>query len=113
MSLLSLLEYLRRNLKGVLRFSYAALALVVLADIVRSLTASHHGAPEAAAHGAGHAAPAAAPAAHGFWGTLYHIAETVPVFWTVFGFVGCLLLVLVSKALLSSLVAQPEDHHDE
>jgi hypothetical protein len=105
MNLLAILEYLRRNLKGVLRFSYAALALVVVADIVRSLTATHHGAGETAA--------APAPAAHGFWGTLFHVAENVPVFWTIFGFVGCVLLVIVSKTLLSGLVARPEDHYDE
>lgn len=105
MGLLSLIEFLRSRLKTVIYVSYAALALVVVADIVRSLTATRHGAGETAA--------ASAPAAHGFWGTLFHVAENVPVFWTIFGFVGCVLLVIVSKTLLSGLVARPEDHYDE
>ena len=102
MNLLHLIEFLRRHLKGVILGCYAVLALVVLADIVRVLTAHGHEAPAATAG-----------AAHGFWASLFHVAETVPGFWTVFGFLGCVLLVIVSKALLAPCVSRKENSPDE
>jgi hypothetical protein len=102
MNLLQIIESLRRNLKTVVLGCYAVLALVVAADVVRALTT----------HGAEAPAPAE-PAAHGFWATLFHVAETVPVFWTVFGFLGCVLLVIVSKAVVGPVVSKHEDFYDE
>jgi hypothetical protein len=102
MNLLQIIEFLRRNLKAVVLGCYAVLALVVVADVVRALTA--HGSE----------APAAGePAAHGFWAALFHLAENVPVFWTVFGFLGCVLLVIVSKAVIGPVVSKHEDFYDE
>lgn len=102
MKLLHIIEFLRRNLKTVVLGCYAVLALTVVADVVRALT-SH-----------GHKAPAGAePAAHGFWVSLHHIAETIPVFWTLFGFLGCVLLVVVSKTIGHSFVSKEEDYYDE
>jgi hypothetical protein len=100
MNLLQIIESLRRNLKTVVLGCYAVLALVVVADVVRALTT--HGAEAAAEE---HAS--------GFWATLFHVAENVPVFWTVFGFLGCLLLVIVSKAIIGPVVSKPEDFYDE
>jgi hypothetical protein len=102
MNLLQIIESLRRNLKTVVLGCYALLALLVVADIARALTA--HGA-EAPASGE--------PAATGFWATLFHLAENVPVFWTVFGFLGCVLLVIVSKAVVGPFVSKHEDFYDE
>ena len=102
MKLLQIIESLRRNLKTVVLGCYAVLALVVIADIVRALTA----------HGA-EAAATAEPEAHGFWASLFHVAETWPGFWTVFGLLGCLLLVIVSKAIVGPVVSQHEDFYDE
>ncbi len=107
MNLLLIIETLRRNLKAVVRGGYVVLALVVVADIVRLLTAHHEVAAAAPAgkHVVEHAT--------GFWYSLYHIAENVPVFWTAFGFLGCLLLVIVSKAGAAPVVSQHEDFYDE
>ena len=100
MNLLQIIESLRRNLKTVVLGCYAVLALVVVADVVRALTA--HGTEVAAEE---HAS--------GFWATLFHAAETIPVFWTVFGFLGCVLLVIVSKAVIGPVVSKHEDFYDE
>ena len=100
MNLLQIIESLRRNLKTVVLGCYAVLALVVVADVVRALTT--HGTEVAAGE---HAS--------GFWATLFHVAENVPVFWTVFGFLGCLLLVIVSKAIVGPIVSKHEDFYDE
>jgi hypothetical protein len=102
MNLLSIIEALRRNLKTVVLGCYAVLALVVIADVVRALTAH------------GHEAPAAAEEhVSGFWAALFHVAETIPVFWTVFGILGCVLLVIVSKAIVGPVVSKHEDFYDE
>jgi len=100
MNLLQIIESLRRNLKTVVLGCYAVLALVVVADVVRALTA--HGSEAATGE---HAS--------GFWASLFHVAETVPVFWTVFGFLGCVLLVIVSKAIVGPVVSKHEDFYDE
>ena len=34
-------------------------------------------------------------------------------FYPVFGFVGCVILVLVSKYILRPIVMRDEDHHDD
>ena len=100
MNLLQIIESLRRNLKTVVLGCYAVLALVVVADVVRALTAHGSEAP-------------AEEHVSDFWATLFHIAETVPVFWTVFGLLGCVLLVIVSKAVVGPVVSKPEDFYDE
>jgi hypothetical protein len=107
MSLLGIIEGLRRDLKSVVRASFVVLGLVVVADVVRVLTASgEHG--EAGEH-----AEAAVEHASGFWASLYHIAETVPVFWTVFGFLGCAILVIVSKTYGHLGISKREDFYGE
>jgi len=129
MSLLGIIETLRRNLRTVVVASCVVLALVVVADVVRLMTASgeHHAAPseQAAAPAAEHAshavvasehtAPSAehAAPAHGFWATTYHIAENVPAFWTLFGFLGCVVLVVVSKTYGHFGVSKREDYYSE
>jgi hypothetical protein len=135
MSLLGIIETLRRNLKAVIGACIAVLVLLVVADIARVTTGfgSHTAAPagehavapaaEHNAHAAAtpeHAAPAAhgtASAAHGeahgFWAKAYHIAETVPVFWTLFGFLGCVLIVVVSKSYGHFGVSVKEDYYSE
>ncbi len=144
MSLLGIIETLRRNLKAVIVASCVVLALLVAADVVRLMTASgeHHGATSehtaapAAEHAAtpAHAGAQAVPDAavavfgehateeagfheeapsHGFWFSLYHIAENVPGFWTAFGFLGCILLVVVSKTYGHAGVSEREDYYGE
>ena len=140
MSLLGIIETLRRNLKGVIAGCWVVLALVVVADVVRVMTAdeheesaSEHAATPAGEHAAApatehnahaavapeHTAPAAHAAvaepveAHGFWASAYHIAENVPVFWTLFGFLGCVLIVVVSKTYGHLGVSEREDYYSE
>lgn len=150
MSLLGIIETLRRNLKAVIIGCWVVLALVVIADIVRVTTAGEHHAAApagehavapAAEHNAHAAAPSVAapaeegaPAEHGaaavdhgeahspseasakeggFWAKTYHIAENVPVFWTLFGFLGCVLIVVVSKSYGHFGVSVKEDYYSE
>jgi hypothetical protein len=131
MSLLGIIETLRRNLKTVVSVGSIVLALVVVADGVRLMTASgeHEAAPASehtpataavheshAAVAAEHAVPAhgeSAGASHDFWATTYHIAENVPVFWTLFGFLGCVVLVVVSKTYGHFGVSKREDYYSE
>ena len=101
MNLLQIIESLRRNLKTVVLGCYAVLALVVAADVVRWAMTAHSTETVAEEH------------VSGFWATLFHFAETVPGFWTVFGFLGCLLLVIVSKAVVGPVVSKHEDFYDE
>ncbi len=138
MSLLGIIETLRRNLKTVVVAGCVVLALLVVADVARLMTASgeHEAAPASehavapaaeheshAAVASEHTAPAAehavpahgetAGASHGFWATSYHIAENVPVFWTLFGFLGCVVLVVVSKTYGHFGVSKREDYYGE
>ena len=146
MSLLGIIETLRRNLKTVVVAGCVVLALVVVADGVRLMTVSgeHEAAPlkseisdskslehtvaPAAEHeshaaplkseisdlkSAPHSAVAEPVEARGFWATSYHIAENVPVFWTLFGFLGCVVLVVVSKTYGHFGVSKREDYYGE
>ena len=109
MSLLVIIEGLRRNLKAVVTTCYGILTLVIIADLVRVMTAHEPVIPAGEAAAAEHATEHAT----GLWATLYHLAETVPVFWTVFGFLGCVLLVVVSKSYGHLGISEREDYYDE
>lgn len=138
MSLLGIIETLRRNLKGVIVACWVILGLLVVADVARIVTgfghheaaaaehtvapAAEHAPHAAAAEHTAHAEPAA-PAAHGvgnehaeshgFWAKAYHVAENVPVFWTLFGFLGCVVIVVVSKSYGHFGVSVKEDYYGE
>jgi hypothetical protein len=43
---------------------------------------------------------------HGVW-------SRIPGFWGFFGFVGCALIIVVSKAIGSYLLERREDYYDE
>ena len=101
MNLLQIIESLRRNLKTVVLGCVAVLILTIAADVVRWAMTAPSTETVAEEH------------VSGFWATLFHVAETVPVFWTVFGFLGCLLLVIVSKAVIGPIVSKHEDFYDE
>lgn len=138
MSLLGIIETLRRNLKGVIVACWVALGLLIVADVVRVVTAGEEHEPAAAAEhtvapSAEHASTAheltpdqehavatavdteleGGHAAHGFWAGAYHIAENVPVFWTLFGFLGCVVIVVVSKSYGHFGVSVREDYYSE
>jgi hypothetical protein len=86
MKLLRLIDFLRDRLKAVVRVSIAILVVLVLLDAIPAIVEKEH------AHTA---------------------AEHIPGFWAVFGLLGCLLLVLISKTLGHLGISTREDYYDE
>jgi hypothetical protein len=86
MKLLDLIEYLRNHLKAVVRICLGVLALLVFIDAISALVDKEH------AHTA---------------------IEHWPGFWAVFGFVGCVILILVSKWFGHAGIMQREDYYDK
>lgn len=84
MTLVKLLDYLRSRLKTLVRLSIALLVLLVLAD---ALFVNKHEA---------HTSP-----------------EHIPGFWAVFGFVACVLIIVVSKWFGHAFVMKREDYYGE
>jgi hypothetical protein len=118
MNLVRFIDFLRGRLGLVIKASIGLLALLVVADIARVLLSHGHEAAAAAQDLASAPSPEAAHAAAGFWAHLYHIAETIPVFWSVFGFIACVLIVYVSKwyghlKVGHTHIMAPEDFYNE
>lgn len=86
MKLLALLEFLRRNLKGVVRVSLVVLAVLVAIGAVPAIVDKHHAHTE---------------------------AEHIPGFWAAFGFFGCLIIFVVSKTYGHLGISTREDYYDE
>jgi len=86
MKLLRFIEFLRHNLKTVIRICVAVLVVLVLADAIPALVDKHHA---------------------------HTKAEHIPGFWAAFGFVACVLIVIVSKAFGHAGIMTREDYYDE
>lgn len=86
MKLLRLIEFLRRHLKTVIRVCLVVLVLLVLADAIPALVDKHHA---------------------------HTKAEHIPGFWAAYGFVACVLIVIVSKAFGHAGIMTREDYYDE
>ncbi len=86
MKLVELIAFLQKHLRTVVRLSLAVLALLVVIDAIPGLVHKEH------AHTA---------------------VERFPAFWAVFGFVGCVVLIVVSKAFGHAGIMQREDYYDE
>lgn len=86
MRLLRIIEFLRDNLRAVVRISLAALALLVLLDAIPAIVDKEHA---------------------------HTTAEHFPAFWAVFGFVGCVILIIASKWFGHLGIMQREDYYDE
>jgi len=86
MKLVKLIEFLRDHLKTVVRICCAVLALLVLLDAIPGIVDKEH------AHTG---------------------LEHLPGFWSVFGFVGCVAIILVSKWYGHAGIMKPEDYYDE
>jgi hypothetical protein len=84
MKLVNLIELLRNRLKMVVRICYAVLALLIVVDSF--LVNKEHA----------HTGP-----------------EHLPGFWSVFGFVGCVLIILLSKWYGHAGIMTREDYYDE
>jgi hypothetical protein len=98
MKLVQLIEFLRQRLKAVVRVCYGVLGLLIVLDVVRHFATRPAEAEEHIA---------------GFWGALYGVAENVPVFWSVFGFVACVLIIFLSKWYGHAGIMKREDYYDE
>jgi hypothetical protein len=99
MILVQLIEFLRQRLKAVVWICCGVLGLLVALDVLRYFATPH---PEAVEE---HVA--------GFWGSLYRVAENVPGFWSVFGFVACVLIIILSKWYGHAGIMKREDYYDE
>ncbi len=86
MKLARLIEFLRDRLKTVVRLCFVILALLVVLDAIPGIVGKEH------AHTA---------------------AEHFPGFWALFGFVGCAVLIILSKAFGHAGIMQREDYYDE
>jgi hypothetical protein len=86
MNLVKLIEFLRNRLRTVVYICCALLALLVLLDAIPAIVnkAEAHTGPE-------------------HW----------PAFWAVFGFVGCVIIILVSKWYGHLGIMTREDYYDE
>ena len=84
MNLVKFIEFLRRRLKTVVWVCAGLLVLLEAWDLL--LVNKEH------AHTA---------------------AEHIPLFWTVFGFVGCAVIIFASKAFGHAGIMTREDYYDE
>ncbi len=87
MNLVQIIDYLRQHLKTVIRICLGVLALLVVLDAIPAIVSKEHHAHTA--------------------------AEQFPGFWAVFGFVGCVILILVSKWFGHCGIMQREDYYDQ
>ena len=86
MNLISLIEFLRDRLKTVVRLCLGVLACLVLIDGLPFLVDKEH--------------------AH-TW------AEHIPGFWSLFGLLGCVVIILLSKAFGHLGIMTREDYYDD
>ena len=86
MILVRLIEYLRQRLKTVVGLCYVVLALLIVVDALPFLVDKEHA---------------------------HTKAEQWPGFWSLFGFVACALIVLLSKWYGKAGIMQREDYYDE
>lgn len=84
MKLVKLIEFLRNRLKTVVRICFGILALLIVVDALFVEKEHAHTGPE-------------------HW----------PAFWSVFGFVGCVLIIILSKWYGHAGIMTREDYYDE
>ncbi len=86
MNLVKLIEFLRQRLKLVIRICFGVLAVLILLDAIPAVVDKEH------AHTA---------------------IEHVPGFWSLFGFIGCVVIILFSKWFGHTGIMTREDYYDE
>ncbi len=84
MKLVQLIEFLRNRLKLVIRVCFAVLAILIAIDAL--------GVDKEHAHTR---------------------IEHLPAFWAVFGFLGCVIIILASKWFGHTGIMTREDYYDE
>lgn len=87
MRLAKIIEYLRNRLPLLVRLSIGVLVLLVVADAIPAIVHKEHHAHTA--------------------------MERLPGFWSVFGFVACVVIILVSKWYGHAGIMKREDYYDE
>ena len=87
MKLVKLIEYLQKHLKTVVRISIALLVVLVVLDAIPGLVGKEH-----------HA---------------HTKLEFIPGFWSIFGFVACVLIIFLSKWYGHAGIMTREDYYDE
>jgi hypothetical protein len=86
MNLVKLIDFLRDRLKLVVRICYALLALLVVIDALPFIVDKHHA---------------------------HTRAELLPGFWSIFGFIACVVIVVFSKWYGHAGIMKREDYYDE
>jgi hypothetical protein len=86
MKLVKIIEWLRNRLKAVIWVACIALAVLVALDAIPGVVDKEHAHTE---------------------------AEHFPAFWAVFGFVGCVLIIILSKWFGHAGIMKREDYYDE
>ena len=84
MKLVRFIEFLRIRLKLVVRICFGVLGLLILLDAV--LVNKEHA---------------------------HTTIERVPAFWSVFGFLGCVVIIIASKWFGHAGIMTREDYYDE
>jgi len=86
MKLVAFIEFLRNRLKLVTWICLAVLGLLVVLDAIPGVVDKEHA---------------------------HTRQETWPGFWAVFGFAGCVAIILISKAFGHAGIMKREDYYDE
>jgi hypothetical protein len=86
MKLVKIIEWLRSRLKAVTWIACVALAVLVVLDAIPGVVDKEHA---------------------------HTKAEHIPGFWAAFGFVGCVVIILVSKWFGHAGIMKREDYYDE
>lgn len=86
MNLVRLIEFLRHRLRAVVWICCGLLAGLVVLDALPFVVDKEHA---------------------------HTRAEHLPGFWAVFGFVGCVVLIIVSKWFGHAGIMQREDYYDD
>ncbi|MCK4765544.1 MAG: hypothetical protein KAW12_25305 [Candidatus Aminicenantes bacterium] len=42
-----------------------------------------------------------------------HLWDTFPVFWVLFGFIGCAALIVFAKKILAPIIYKKEDYYND
>ena len=84
MKLVKIIEFLRNRLKTVVRVCFGVLAVLILVDALFVNKEHAHTNP-----------------------------EHFPLFWAVFGFVGCAIIIILSKWFGHAGIMTREDYYDE
>lgn len=86
MNLVRIIEWLRQRLTAVVRVCLVALAVLVLVDAIPGVVDKEHA---------------------------HTPLERWPGFWALFGFLGCVMLILVSKWFGHCGIMKDEDYYDD